>query len=508
MLCSELISLNVERFDAFATISYKKKLIIIFFCRYVCGAANCNYLCLEESMLRHHLIALHTTEQEYMCQHCLTNLSTEKSLINVDAILKHLKLHDTSLYSCLHCKFINNLKHKLERHMSDKHPDKPGTFTVVREAETESIVQEQSKDQPKVWKCGMCKQRKATKMDISIHAKLTHNISAQYKCSLCSYESSDSSTFKSHFNEKHAGQLEDIIQVFFRDGELFQTPEVQGQFDTTPLWSRDKLRIKHIRGILLDDSGKIPKKPSIKISTDTISKEEKSSRPETLTRKLSTEALVKNTKKTDTEPALSQETPKKQFDLRPKRSIDYENKTPEIIVKKPMNMAHMQEIIDSVAKGQTLDEPATKKLKLTDKELPILASLSSAITITKSKKRSAPVDENMPVADLEMPTLIQISPESKKQKLISTSPPPLTPITLSKPQENNSFDQYNEDASNLESDSILDVEDIDLDEEMGLFGPYGKPLNGNYFCPLCNKVRTKVAVDFVNHLYEELEYSR
>lgn len=53
--------------------------------RYVCGASNCNYLCLDESLLRHHLVALHADENTYRCKHCEQVLSVDKT-INVDQV--------------------------------------------------------------------------------------------------------------------------------------------------------------------------------------------------------------------------------------------------------------------------------------------------------------------------------------------------------------------------------------------------------------------------------------
>ena len=49
-----------------------------------------------------------------------------------------------------------------------------------------------------------------------------------------------------------------------------------------------------------------------------------------------------------------------------------------------------------------------------------------------------------------------------------------------------------------------------LDEEQeGMFGPYGKPVGGIYFfCPICNKYRTKFKADFKHHLYRELKYQK
>jgi hypothetical protein len=52
-----------------------------------------------------------------------------------------------------------------------------------------------------------------------------------------------------------------------------------------------------------------------------------------------------------------------------------------------------------------------------------------------------------------------------------------------------------------------DVED--MEDKEGKFGPYGKPIGANlYFCPRCNKYRTKFKADFRDHLYRELSYNK
>lgn len=150
--------------------------------RYVCGANGCSYLSLEESRLRHHLMALHADETVYTCRHCNEVLPTEKSL-NVDLAMKHLKLHDLNLYKCSYCRFVNNLRHKVERHMSEKHLDKTPQVVVVRELEAEPEIgvanvqdfRDVSKE-TKSWNCCMCKYRSATRDEIVAHAEHKHDI--------------------------------------------------------------------------------------------------------------------------------------------------------------------------------------------------------------------------------------------------------------------------------------------------------------------------------------------
>lgn len=97
----------------------------------------------------------------------------------------------------------------------------------------------------------------------------------QYKCPLCTYKSATKDTFPAHFSEKHPDSPLDIITAYYNVDEIECKPTITSEissFDTTPLWQRDKQRVRHIRGILFDESGKIPKKgPPIKLLTPTPS---------------------------------------------------------------------------------------------------------------------------------------------------------------------------------------------------------------------------------------------
>lgn len=153
--------------------------------RYVCGATGCNYLCLEESVLKHHLLALHAGETVYVCKHCNQNLCTDKP-INIDAVMKHLKLHDLHLYKCAYCKFVHNLKHKVERHISEKHLDKEMQVIVVRNMDcepemgsTQYLLEKQEYpiiSMVRPWHCGMCKSRTNTREEIVAHVENKHDI--------------------------------------------------------------------------------------------------------------------------------------------------------------------------------------------------------------------------------------------------------------------------------------------------------------------------------------------
>lgn len=76
----------------------------IFIDRYVCGVAECNYLTVDEAMLRYHLKALHSEEPYFRCPHCPPpSPGQESQNIAIDKMGVHLKMHDARLYKCSHC---------------------------------------------------------------------------------------------------------------------------------------------------------------------------------------------------------------------------------------------------------------------------------------------------------------------------------------------------------------------------------------------------------------------
>lgn len=172
--------------------------------RYVCGVTECNYLSIDEVMLRTHLKALHPDEPYFRCPHCPAQVpGHEAQNIAIDKMGIHLKMHDTRLYKCSHCnhhhyhrfvnvtkkkrrtsivplrhlcnaiafsilvfvnmfvrtcllKFVNphssdrvkfTLRHVVERHLTDKHSESSPYVKVIREPEnTETVPQQATQD--------------------------------------------------------------------------------------------------------------------------------------------------------------------------------------------------------------------------------------------------------------------------------------------------------------------------------------------------------------------------
>lgn len=133
-------------------------------------------------------MALHADETVYFCKHCNEDLCNDK-VINIDTIMKHYKLHDLHLYKCAYCKFIHNLKHKVERHVSERHFGKELHVIVVRNMDCEPEIgvststmllydkQESSMiSMMRPWHCCMCKSRTSTREEIVAHVENKHDI--------------------------------------------------------------------------------------------------------------------------------------------------------------------------------------------------------------------------------------------------------------------------------------------------------------------------------------------
>lgn len=258
--------------------------------RYVCGAINCNYLTHGESMLRHHLTALHLDENNYKCPHCNLCLTNEEiNGLAIDKIMFHLKMHDLYLYRCSVCTYYHYQKHKIKRHILDAHKNVPGDkiTEIVRELDSSANVDETRTSLPLkkmaevldvtldgaavlAWRCGFCPFKCATRSEIVHHCTTEHKIKSQFKCGLCHFKCSAKPNYTNHFKTKHPNEKVNFVSSYYKltEAEInsansnSQNSSVddlseesdKSSFDTTPLWVKNKTGVKHIRGILLDDS--------------------------------------------------------------------------------------------------------------------------------------------------------------------------------------------------------------------------------------------------------------
>ncbi|XP_057319412.1 uncharacterized protein LOC130663885 [Microplitis mediator] len=256
--------------------------------RYICSVSLCNYITVEESTLRDHMKALHPEEQYFRCPHCPTPSPGQDSQnIIIDKMGVHLKMHDTKLYKCSHCNHHHYHRHVVERHLTDKHPEKRPFVKVIREIENAENSQpttspEEAEDGPcdkdgNYWKCNLCEHKCAYKHEMASHMISTHNEKSQFKCGLCIFKTPSKMSLEQHIVSKHINDdnvdytlTYERVKGTKKFVESTDQISVDEPFDTTPLWRRDMPRIRHIRGILYEDeptstseaSGKASKRKS------------------------------------------------------------------------------------------------------------------------------------------------------------------------------------------------------------------------------------------------------
>ncbi|XP_063987939.1 uncharacterized protein Sov isoform X2 [Diachasmimorpha longicaudata] len=235
--------------------------------RYVCCVVDCNCLTINEDLLRCHLKALHPEESFFRCPHCPPPGQDTQS-IPIDKLGVHLKMHDTRLYKCSHCNHHHYHRHVVERHLTDKHPEKRPFVKVIREIENPDSLEKAPTEEPEEgisdpdgnhWKCNVCDYKCIYKTEMITHASTSHDEKSQFKCTACPFKTSGKINFEQHVISKHVNDPEvDCTMVYERirgtkKPDSVEAPPADEPFDTTPLWRRDMPRIRHIRGILLEE---------------------------------------------------------------------------------------------------------------------------------------------------------------------------------------------------------------------------------------------------------------
>ncbi|CAL4122877.1 unnamed protein product, partial [Meganyctiphanes norvegica] len=230
---------------------------------HLCRIDGCNYISADAIMLKYHINTLHPDISSFPCPHC------KHFIITVEKMSAHFRLHGDHLYRCGWCPYIAYKRNRVERHMKEKHVHKKLFDFILREPDDPNAPKppeeyiNQVKDstqagppQKPVWQCGMCKFSSVTQQEMVNHTSLKHEIKSQYKCGYCNVRSSVRASFDAHFAAKHKNKEFRVLCMYYRlDSEdIVPLGSGTGQNTHEPLWKRnDPERIKHIRGILLDD---------------------------------------------------------------------------------------------------------------------------------------------------------------------------------------------------------------------------------------------------------------
>lgn len=250
--------------------------------RYVCGFSNCAFLKFDDELFKTHLLTCHSTVENYKCPHCSTTLCGEK--LNVDAIAHHIKLHGERLLKCSVCCQIHHDYNILKLHVSS-HLFKDPTATVVTLRNFSNEYSSPKKvDQttgPKFdYFCEFCTFHVACKSDMINHVGAEHQIKFQFKCSHCEVTSNSVKGFEIHFKNFHPA-VENLKVLYtysqrnLKNFNIHDSDLPLASISTQPLWRRNMLTLKHIRGILFEPEnggkGKARQKPTVsKTENDSI----------------------------------------------------------------------------------------------------------------------------------------------------------------------------------------------------------------------------------------------
>ncbi|XP_050305539.1 uncharacterized protein LOC126742791 [Anthonomus grandis grandis] len=521
--------------------------------RFVCCAQGCSYLCLEEGNLKHHIMALHSDETEFTCAHCKVKIEPT----DIEHVIKHFKYHGLHLYKCNSCNFVHYLKHKVEGHIANSHLESVVKLVTLRSMDAEPVDQEDggsgsstpqsttlSKFKP--WNCCMCKAKYYTKEEIETHAIKKHNIDAQFKCTLCAFKSDSEEACRGHFIEQHSGHEFDIIFVYQKlDEEPVKEP--LESFDTTPLWQRDKPRVRHIRGILFDESSpqplRSPKKKNTASSLKGLSTSKAGSSGVTIksgpnnTATITSEAVASSSvDKNRPESATSNNL----FDCidavargtatildpsnrEPRKSIS-ESKVSETEVTVDQIISKAVIAVSKEKEAPGLDptkEKTSPKANFASLEtentqtkiqVPVIEKIfSGTATSSKSKSDSAilfdPIDDDVVIIPPKSPNVIVIESDEEEPftKGVANSPKTGKSRNLKRPGTTDLLQEAVKLAKIEESDDddATMAQSCSRPNLINLFGGVGLPFNKQWKCPTCNQFKSKRASDFMFHLYKD-----
>ncbi|KAM7347229.1 small ovary isoform 2-T4 [Cochliomyia hominivorax] len=261
--------------------------------RFTCGCGSCNYHTISEELFRSHLTTLHSNTSTYRCPFCQEEIC--KRGITVDRIINHLRFHGACIFRCDECFYVHHLRYVVERHINEKHAtmkvnivkherstedNAEGTVTVVAFAgkKYKETLETNKPSQTSIpatrstnndgtatkhntssntttakvkgkWVCDVCGHKAGSVAQIQNHCQQQHSVKNQYKCAHCNFGSQQLSQILTHIDEKHSGMAREARTMYYKEESAKEKLA-----DTRPLWQRnDPTRVRHIRGILMED---------------------------------------------------------------------------------------------------------------------------------------------------------------------------------------------------------------------------------------------------------------
>lgn len=393
--------------------------------------------------------------------------------------LKHLKLHDLHLYRCPLCPFIHHLRHKVDKHCTDRHPDKNAHTATVRALDSATLDSNESTNTTQTsgvvsgdvgikpanigrpWHCGMCKYKCGTKDEILTHTENKHYINNQFKCTLCSFKSDGKDSFDEHFKQNHPDNDIDVIDVYYKIEQAVAKTGDSKQFDTTPLWQRDRPRVRHIRGILFEESNSPPsQKSGKKIATPKYQPSTSSSNLD-----LAIEAVAKG--------------------------------TDDVVINKSKNETSTEnDVIDLELDGKETKKPTSVDVKLTKRP----SGVDSVALMKKMREGDVIKMINEQIKEFTETT------DRNETVIVIDDDDEIEESPLDETNENLTIDLEVVQGEKVkkENDETLLTEDELVKKHGRLCGPGGKAFK----CPICSKFKSKKVSHFVYHMLKELKCYR
>ncbi|XP_071443153.1 uncharacterized protein [Hetaerina americana] len=506
--------------------------------RYVCGVVGCHYQTVDDTMLRHHLRALHREEVTFRCAHCPDD---QNSLLQVpvDRLASHLKMHDDQLYQCIHCNYFHFQRRFVERHTVDKHSDLSHMVNVIREPDTcsktitgpgssgmagtgadgsirssNASIESSKQESDNVWNCGLCSYSCSNRESISDHARISHSVFSQYVCGMCAFRTAYLGSFNVHFSSKHLGYPVQLTANYFRSNIAALAPPAvtialpNGKiiFPPNPLSSKNvDIRSEPVIEVWPYVEQGFGKSPSSSVRLKELNTTYPWQRCMPRVRYIRGIPLADEGEETMYDLAES---------LKIKDEIQNDEGTDEERNSHSRNCeSEKLEVcsIDESGEGSDVEVLESAMEDLSQEEIKKSAKRRMS---DPSKRESDPSENKHGTESGRSLTPVKTSPNKRSLREIS----PLSPIQPKIPkmeaaEKKSSKNEEvipvsTEDASHESEKKSAESASSKIEFLVKQYGEFGVPEGNLFVCPICSKYKTKYKGDMKDHFYRELNYKR